>query len=453
MRALSGFKSQGRIALLLALGALLVMVALVEHIYRIESSRVSDRLARDVLQQAGSMRARLERELNSTLFLATGLVGYVTAYDDLLEPERVQTALRVIYRQGQHISHVALAPDNVIAHIHPREGNERAIGLDYRTNPEQWPRVRQAMREGTTVLAGPLNLVQGGRGLISRTPVFLENGDYWGLLSLVLDSDALFGSIGIGGSEDGVAYALRWRETEPHPETHIAGNPEWFAADPVLLDIPVPGGQWELAAAPVDGWQAPAPHLSYYRAGGLLLSLLIAALVFAVFRERQHIARMALHDQLTRLPNRRYLSRELEEQLRRCDRRQDKLALLYIDLDGFKAVNDRFGHRQGDVVLVSLAERMRSACSADDFLARIGGDEFCLLQPGVASHQEARERASALLETVREPLDESVDAMVLDATLGVAIYPDDGSDAVELLQAADQNMYLGKPARLSSVAT
>jgi hypothetical protein len=113
-------------AALLALVLALPMFALVEHIYRIELDRAEASLRSEILQQSAAMRARLEGELNATLFLVTGLTGYVAAYDDFLESERVQTALEVIHAQNPHLRNVALAPDNVIQHIHPVQGNEAA---------------------------------------------------------------------------------------------------------------------------------------------------------------------------------------------------------------------------------------------------------------------------------------------------------------------------------------
>lgn len=116
--------------------------------------------------------ARLEAELNSILYLATGLEGYVSSYDDLLEPDRVATALEILYRPVRHIRNVALAPDNVIRYIYPLAGNRDAMRLDYRLNPLQWPEVRRAMEQRSTVLAGPRNFPgKSAARFVARTKI------------------------------------------------------------------------------------------------------------------------------------------------------------------------------------------------------------------------------------------------------------------------------------------
>ncbi|MGK7294523.1 MAG: diguanylate cyclase domain-containing protein [Candidatus Wenzhouxiangella sp. M2_3B_020] len=432
-------------ALLAGLIVFACLAVLVERQYRLESQRASESARASVLQKAALTRARVERELSSTLYITSGLVGYVTAYDDLLEAERVTTALATLYRHGEHIRNVAMAPENVLRFIYPLEGNREAIGLDYQHNPRQWPAVERAMRERRTVLDGPIELVQGGRGLISRTPVFLEREGYWGVLSMVIDTDSLLAAAGFFAEGNGVDYALRWLQPDARRGGAIAGPQQLFRRSPVLLEISVPGGAWQLGAVPADGWNDPASgNLQLYRFIGLAVALVVAVLLSIVVRERQMIAKMALQDPLTGLANRRRFGRWLRRELDRAHAAERSFALIYIDLDGFKEVNDQGGHALGDRVLRKLAGRMVGVLRDGERIARLGGDEFAVILPRIAEADRAARRGQAIRDAIRAPFRDLELPVPLDASIGVAVYPDDGRLPDDLLRAADREMYAAK---------
>lgn len=386
------------------------------------------------------MRARLEGELNSNLFITAGLVGYVSAHD-LLEPARVESVLAVIYRNARHIRNVALAPDNVVTHMYPLAGNEAVVGLSYRDLGQQWPEVERAMLERRTVLAGPIDLVQGGRALISRTPVFLEEDHYWGILSLVLDTDSLFRAVGFGDSEKGIRFALQWQDGGPENGAPVAGNQSVFEGPTALLEIVVPGGSWLLGAVHEARLEDRGYQLLLYRFAGYAIALLVAGLLLLLLEERRRVAGLALLDQLTGLPNRRWFNRRAHHMIELCSRRGHPLALVYVDLDGFKAVNDRLGHRVGDEVLEELGRRMSACVDSDSFLARIGGDEFVVLVRDASTTHEALARIAGMLKAIRTPIKVLDEQVELGASVGVAIYPHDGPDLVQLMNAADRGMY------------
>jgi len=442
-------RRESRTAALVGLVVFGVLVLGVERLYRLERIEAGEAARTSVLLKAAATRARLERELNATLYLTSGLVGYVTAYDDLLEADRVTTALAALYRHGEHLRNVAMAPGNVLRYVYPLEGNRSAIGLDYAGNAEQWPGVERAMRERRTVLTGPIDLVQGGRGLIARTPVFLADDRYWGVLSLVIDIDSLLTAAGLHDSSSGIDYAVAWRRSEAATANRIGGKAGVFKRDPVVLEISVPGGAWQLAAAPAAGWVAAPKELSLYRLAGYALALVVAGLAFAVMRERQVIERMALQDPLTGLPNRRQFGRWLQRLTGRGEDGRAPFALLYVDLDGFKEINDRGGHELGDRVLRELAGRMRASLSGDERIARLGGDEFAVLLPGVRTSDTAAERGRALRSAVRRPIEGVELPAPLDVSWGAAFYPEDGVDPEDLMRAADGKMYDAKRAASS----
>jgi diguanylate cyclase (GGDEF)-like protein/PAS domain S-box-containing protein len=169
--------------------------------------------------------------------------------------------------------------------------------------------------------------------------------------------------------------------------------------------------------------------------------------------ERKHLLasldRMAYHDALTGIANRALLVDRLTQGLRAAEQRRDALALLFIDLDWFKSVNDRWGHGAGDAVLVAVAQRLQSVVREADTVARIGGDEFVVVlgeTSGAAALDAAMERVTA---AIAEPIIWKGIVLRIEASVGLARYPEDGLDAHSLLQHADESMYSEKARRQS----
>jgi diguanylate cyclase (GGDEF)-like protein/putative nucleotidyltransferase with HDIG domain len=151
----------------------------------------------------------------------------------------------------------------------------------------------------------------------------------------------------------------------------------------------------------------------------------------------------ATTDYLTGMPNARSLFLQLDAELSRSRRNDHPLALMVLDLDGFKQINDRFGHLEGNKVLQTVALSLKRACREYDYIARMGGDEFVVLLPGVEP-EDASVKMSEFREAVREIGREMFHGSILTASVGVANFPADGSDAEELLAEADRRMYKQK---------
>ena len=167
------------------------------------------------------------------------------------------------------------------------------------------------------------------------------------------------------------------------------------------------------------------------------------------------IEQLAFHDSLTGLPNRRRLEERLEAELWESRASGCSVALLFLDLDGFKSVNDLHGHSAGDELLVETAHRLRARCRRGDLLARLGGDEFLVVVPGLEPATAAAETARIsvqLAATVGSPLTISSGQVRVDVSIGLAIYPQDGHDFRTLLHRADQHMYANKRAKAPAAA-
>lgn len=150
---------------------------------------------------------------------------------------------------------------------------------------------------------------------------------------------------------------------------------------------------------------------------------------------------MATHDDLTQLPNRSLVKERIEQALLQHARHNEILALLFIDLDGFKEVNDQHGHEVGDELLQKLAAVLGSAIRKSDTVARFGGDEFVILLTGLLSREDAAIVAEKILHQLAGPVTLSVGDVQVGASIGIAVYPDDGTDCARLLKVADSLMY------------
>jgi diguanylate cyclase (GGDEF)-like protein/putative nucleotidyltransferase with HDIG domain len=159
----------------------------------------------------------------------------------------------------------------------------------------------------------------------------------------------------------------------------------------------------------------------------------------------------ATTDYLTGLPNARSLFLHLDRELARCKRTNAPLAVMVCDLDGFKQINDRFGHLEGDKVLRLFADFMKAVCREYDYVARMGGDEFVIVAPGLTS-KAAEEKAAHLLSLAREAGRQVCGHDFLSLSIGCAFYPEAGADAEQLLTEADRRMYIIKQAQHERVA-
>jgi diguanylate cyclase (GGDEF)-like protein len=187
-------------------------------------------------------------------------------------------------------------------------------------------------------------------------------------------------------------------------------------------------------------------RLASVAAAGVGLSALGVFLLLVVGYQRRLI-RQALHDPLTGLPNRELFADRVGQAIRTADREMRPAALVLLDLDRFKDVNDTLGHHHGDQLLVEVGQRLFGALREADTVARLGGDEFAALLPG-ATAEGAGAVADKLRAALQQPLSIDGVALDLDASIGIAVYPEHGNDAAELLQHADVAMYVAKHAHL-----
>jgi len=160
-------------------------------------------------------------------------------------------------------------------------------------------------------------------------------------------------------------------------------------------------------------------------------------------RREEEVRELAHHDELTGLPNRRLLDDRIAQAFAAARRTQDSVAVMLLDLDRFKPINDTYGHEAGDRVLKVVATRLADCVRKADTVARVGGDEFVVMLP-MRDGQHASRVAEGILAALAEPIRLGTNEFQVGVSIGISVFPDDATDKEELLRCADRAMYAVK---------
>ena len=237
------------------------------------------------------LQARLENQLNGNIQLARGLVAVIAANPGLTQAE-FERAAGPLFEGRSLLRNIGAAPDMVIRFMYPLAGNQTAIGLDYRKLPAQREAAERARDTGGLVLAGPLELVQGGQGLVARIPVFIDDvpsrNGFWGLISVVLDVERLYKESGLLDAALPIEIALRGKDGRGSQGGVFYGDAKLFSEHAIRMPITLPDGSWEIAARPRGGWRDDRSGILSIRYGfalALVLSLgAMLVLAHSVYR-------------------------------------------------------------------------------------------------------------------------------------------------------------------------
>ena len=565
-----------------------------------------ERMRAEVLSHISVIRAKLEGNIASNIQLVRGLVSVISTEPEM-DQARFEALVSNLFEEESQLRSVAAAPDLVITMTYPFEANKRAIGVDYRTVPEQWEKVLEVMETGRPVLAGPVDLVQGGQGFIGRFPVYTDAGGqhrFWGVVSAVVDVDKLYLDSGVYASALDFDLAILGDTGQGQAERRFFG-PDLEGRDPVAVDVVLPSGRWSILAVPRTGWQQSAlsqwltrgaiifagclillpfwiasrmisqrhDYIAQLRSRGAELTEQTQRLNLALetskvglwelnlatgeevwdartneiygttadagvrthdhwqkvihpedkaraeqeFRQsivngryesdyrvilpdgtlrhirsiavlfkgsggadrvmginwdvtadvalsddlrrakamtearnadleaaRVRIEHNALHDSLTGLPNRRYLDEMLRSNAAEGYGSSGTIALLHIDLDRFKQINDTLGHAAGDAMLVHASRVLRESCRETDFVARIGGDEFVVVSDNNHGEEGLARLAGRLVEAMRKPVRHEGHECRCGVSVGIATGMVPGIDVEQLLINADIALYRAK---------
>ncbi|MBD9373044.1 EAL domain-containing protein [Rhizobium sp. ARZ01] len=408
-----------------------------------------------VTRQLSLLRARLEGNIQGDIKLVQGLVAALSTEPDMDQDRFADLARRTLSGESR-IRNIAVAPDLVVSRIYPVKGNEKSLGLDYRRNQAQNVAALRARDTERMVLTGPVKLVQGGRGLIARYPIFRDNTDkkqrFWGIVSAVVDLEKLIHSAGLRAADLPIDVALATISPTGKLAEPFMGQAETLVNDPVRMTINLGSGErWVLAAVPKAGCEK---SLWPFRIRLFGLGIVIVAPVLwscCLMRERQrHIVELetarramehnSLHDTLTGLANRRYLDQVLE----RLDPIEAPLTILHIDLDRFKEINDTLGHAAGDEILRRSADVLRAQIGNGDLIARIGGDEFVIVSTEDRDLRGHLSLAEQIVREMSQPILLDNHECRIGASVGVASRASSDEATKQLLINADLALYEAK---------
>lgn len=268
-----------------------------------------------------------------------------------------------------------------------------------------------------TLYVGCIAVASSGLAALMIWGVAIDKGEYG--IHAILAALSFFAA---------ALYWYRFRRASAGVLSTVFGFTAWGLSLPTAILVKTLAPSLRIES---EVWNIP----KYLVAVGMIVTLL----------EDQILAseHLAYHDALTALPNRRLLQDRLAQALARSDRAGHKVAVLLLDLDDFKEVNDTFGHRIGDAALQEVVARLATRMRSSDTLARSGGDEFTVVSE-VASAEGAQTLASALQSALTAPLNVDGKLVRTGISVGYALYPDDATDPIDLCAAADRAMYAAK---------
>ncbi|WP_428774678.1 diguanylate cyclase [Vibrio sp.] len=430
---------------------IVLSVGLLESVHHKQEQYIREDLEQRVREELSIVRSSLESTILADIYVAYSIATVLPLDPDTSMQQWDQVAANVLER-SKHIRNIALAPNDVVRYVYPLNGNEQLLGSDYRQYPEQWQAVVKARENREIFVAGPVNLIQGGRGLVIRIPLFSDppyNRHYWGVYSFVLDLDSLLSATGIETFKYKYQIAMRGRDSSGGQGEVFYGTNAVFEQAIATESVRFPYGSWSIAAATRNDLlrQAPWYQVQLTRLVGYPLLIILTVAFVVIYNQYRSAESRALHDDLTGLPNRRYFMFTLEQQFKSFKRgsSRDVFAVMSIDVDKFKAVNDSYGHAAGDKVLLACAERIKSALRSSDLVARIGGDEFLVLLPRVTSAHDVHVINIELHKSIcRTPVIYEQHLIDLSVSIGHAICDVDVNTVDDLLKLADSEMYLEK---------
>ncbi|MGC9401209.1 diguanylate cyclase domain-containing protein [Vibrio genomosp. F10 str. 9ZC157] len=437
-------KIKPRSLILLTAVYLLISHSLISFITGIFVDKQMQLGREDVQHELDLVRYSIEANVYRDTYLADSFAS-VIALDPQFAMNNWSFVSEQFLSKANLVRNIGLAPNDIISHVYPLEGNEKAIGLDFRTVPNQYRSVQLAKQQKKVFVAGPLELVQGGMALIARYPIFTDipqNNEYWGGLSVVIDYDKLIAQSALSTLK-GATIALTG-----HNNQLIEGDEKVLANYDASYPIYMPNGNWNLFVKYTGFEQIDSIQRFnvLFRALGWATFSVIYILVLFLIRNYIRVQKLSLHDELTKLPNRRFLFHELNKVMSRNDNTVH-FTILNMDLDKFKDINDSLGHEAGDAVLKYIASLLTHSLRSTDFVSRVGGDEFIVILQRLTIPNDVQKVIEKIKINVKQNAFQwKGQETPLSLSIGYCSYSGNPDPTVinDLLSKADKNMYKEK---------
>ncbi len=308
---------------------------------------------------ASVLRAKLEGALNKRLRLVYGVSAFARSQINHLDEGFDSFADAIAHTGVDGIRSLQLAPQGIVSHVYPLQTNKKVVGHDLRADPARRQAVDRTIAQRLFVVAGPVALVQGGTGLIARLPIFLSSTPggpedrFWGFATIILDLEPLLREGGLVPNDSIYDVALRGADGLGEGGANFFGDNALFEREPVVLDVSLPTGNWQLAVVPREGWSSAGAASTAIWIIGILLALATGLLMYILLASPERLKREVTRALQT--------AREREEQFRRVAESATD-AIVSADEDGRiifwnRAAERCFGYREADI-LGSPIERL-----------------------------------------------------------------------------------------------
>lgn len=344
-----------------------------------------------------------------------------------------------------YINCVVLAPKGIVQYVYPFAGNEYLMGYDfggYSNGMNSLGNIANDSVKDGTVVSGPYLYRNGKTYLVVRVPIFLNkdnSSELWGFACALIDfPDALINS-GINLiTTNKYNYKLFKTEINNQEKIILSSNKNNIE-NGIIVQRDIFNEKWNILIEPQDGWYNKNEFI-YELLVIIFISILISIIAFDYLRLKDTgkvLTKIVNIDTLTGVFSRKYFFDYVEAEIQGNKR----FGICYIDVDNFKEVNDEYGHEIGDRLLFEIANRIQNCIRKNDFISRIGGDEFVIFISDINNEFNGEAILKRLKNTMQEPFE--FKHIILQSTLsiGYSIFPNDGISIEELIQKADDYMY------------
>lgn len=370
------------ITILSVVGLWIVMVSLTFTLAFYEYRSIIKDLELSTTNKFMFFKNELENMISLKISLLQGFNAYIETYDIYKEKDVYTYLDNLLNDNLDVIRNVAIIKDTTIIWNYPLEQNRASIGIDLSTVDKQADKVNTVKNTLQLNTDGPLNLVQGGKGIIIRVPI-LKDGNYWGMTSIVLDLDKINKLINNAAER----YEINITIINGDNNEVIYGDKKLLNSKPLLFKNNLSNFNWNIYVIPAKGWNNVL-HFSLIITIviGLALSVLVTRWgyirIINHFRVNQlnsTLEKIAYKDTLTGINSRNYFDTTVRDIIHSIEKVNKPVSLIYFDIDHFKKVNDTYGHDEGDKVLIETTSIISKLLRQSDIFIRWGGEEFIIV--------------------------------------------------------------------------
>ncbi|MBI9015283.1 MAG: sensor domain-containing diguanylate cyclase [Clostridiales bacterium] len=427
-------KKKGLIFSILIICCLLIILLLAELLlYNVFFTQKRNRISEDYI----ILENYIDNVINTNFNMLKGFYVYVETTEDFNE-ENVYRYLDLLFKDSQtFIRNVGIIEDTTIIWNYPPESNRAAIGIDLSKIEDQRDLILKVKNEGISIMQGPVQLVQGGIGFIIRLPL-IRNDVYFGQISIVFDGDQFYNFLSDLEKQFNVNLKI-------NTETDIVYSKKYeYDSRDLKFSLSNDFFSWDIHVQPSEGWSQGTFWFTLIPFSIAVFSIWTGFKVYTFYMDTAFNKHNANHDSLTGLYNRHYLYKYSESLFRIAEINQYNIGIIVIDIDNFKSINDTYGHKSGDEILINFANKMKFELRAGQEIFRIGGDEFVIIFENISDKALLNSIALRFKETIKNYTFLENPKLSISISIGTSMFPTDGSNLDILYNIADEHMYTDK---------